>query len=96
MTNPIRHGFWLLNRYSLDTHVLTLTQSNQNNTVSSTLPACILDFIAGVLQISWFSDDDGAREVFSIRIFLSIHLKYSWIEFLRVVLRCSPGTEARN
>ena len=29
MTKFIRHGVWLLNRHSLDIHVITLTQSNQ-------------------------------------------------------------------
>ena len=64
MTKFIRHGVWLLNRHSLDIHVITLTQSNQIkksfNTQNAFQPS-ILDS-----QISWLKQNtmnDGAREL---------------------------------
>ena len=63
MTKFIRHGVWLLNRHSLDIHVITLTQSNQIKKSFNTQN----EFLASILdsQIGWLKNNavnDGARE----------------------------------
>jgi len=63
MTKFIRHGVWLLNRHSLDIHVITLTQSNQIKKSFNTQN----EFLASILdsQIGWLKSNavnDSARE----------------------------------
>ena len=63
MTKFIRHGVWLLNRYSLDIHVITLTQSNQikkSFNIKNEFLASTLDLQIGQLKSN--TVNDGARE----------------------------------
>ena len=63
MTKFIRHGVWLLNRHSLDIHVITLTQSNQIKKSFKIQNAILPSMLNS--QISWLknnADIDVARE----------------------------------